>query len=78
MDIYLSDHLSKRDQPRSLIAFHGPLGLNCQPLEKANTIANCLKNQFRPHDLRDENHKRWAKARVQALLGTADSTSLEK
>jgi hypothetical protein len=53
-------------------AIHGLLGLKHHPLDKANAIANCLENQFTPHDLCDENHERRVEARVQALLKAAD------
>jgi hypothetical protein len=39
--------------------------------DKANAIADCLENQFTPHDLFDENHERRVEARVQALLEAA-------
>jgi hypothetical protein len=68
----------QRAGPKAPIAIHHPLGLKYQPLKKATTIVNCLENQFTPHDLCNRNHKRWVKARVQALLGAADNTSLEK
>jgi hypothetical protein len=48
------------------------------PLEKANAIADCLENQFAPHDLCDYNHERRVEARVQALLETVDNSPPEK
>jgi hypothetical protein len=42
-------------------------------MDKANEIADCLENQFTPHDLCDENHERRVEARVQALLEAADN-----
>jgi hypothetical protein len=36
---------------------HGASRLKFHPLEKANTIADCLEIQFTPHDLCDENHE---------------------
>jgi hypothetical protein len=45
---------------------------------KAAAIADCLENQFTPHDLCDENHKWRVEASVQALLEAADYTPLEK
>jgi hypothetical protein len=36
-------------------------------------IADCLENQFTPHDLCDDNHKWWVEARVQALLKAVDN-----
>jgi hypothetical protein len=35
--------------------------------EKANATADCSENQFIPHDLCEENHKRWVEVRFQAL-----------
>jgi hypothetical protein len=49
------------------------MDLKSQPEDKANAIADCLENQFTPHDLCDENHERRVEARVQALLEAADS-----
>jgi hypothetical protein len=45
-----------------------PSGFKFHPSEKAKAIADCLYNQFTPHDLFDENYERRAEARVQALL----------
>jgi hypothetical protein len=42
-------------------------------VDKANSIAECLENQFTSHDLCDENHERRVEARVQALLEAADN-----
>jgi hypothetical protein len=42
----------------------GPFSLTFHPLEKANATADCLENQFTPHDLRDKNHQRQVEARV--------------
>jgi hypothetical protein len=49
-----------------------------QPKEKANTIADSLENQFKPHDSYDENHKLRVQARVQAMLEAVDDTPLNK
>jgi hypothetical protein len=57
--------LINRDGPRASTAIPGPLGIKFHPLEKANTIADCFKKQFTPHDLCEENHKRPVEARVQ-------------
>jgi hypothetical protein len=46
---------------------HGLLGLKFHHPDKANAIAECLENQFTPHDMCDENHERRVEARVQAL-----------
>jgi hypothetical protein len=35
--------LTNRDGPRAPAAIHGPLGIKFHPLEKANTIADCLE-----------------------------------
>jgi hypothetical protein len=60
--------LIKGDGPKALTAIHGSLGHKYQQLEKATTIADCLENQFTPHDLCDENRNRRVEARVQAIL----------
>jgi hypothetical protein len=56
--------LMKKAGPKKPTAIHGPFGLIFHPLEKANTIADCLENQFTLHDLCDENHKRQVEATV--------------
>jgi hypothetical protein len=56
------------DGKRAPTAIHGLLGLKIIMLEKVNAIADCLENQFTPHDLCDENHEWRVEARVQALL----------
>jgi hypothetical protein len=48
--------LLKRDGPRASTAVHGPSGLKFHLSEKANTIADCLENQFTHRDLCDKNH----------------------
>jgi hypothetical protein len=68
----IAKSLTNRDGPRTPTAIHGLFGLK-YPEDKANTIADCLENQFTPHDLCDENHKRRVEARVQALLEAADN-----
>jgi hypothetical protein len=65
---------TERDGPNAPAAVHGPLGITYQPNEKANTIADCLQNQFTSHDLCDEKHE----TRVQALLAPVDDTPLGK
>jgi hypothetical protein len=60
--------LTNRNGPRAPTAIHGSLGTKFHPLQKDNTIADCLKKQFTPHDLCEENHKRQVQARVQDLL----------
>jgi hypothetical protein len=69
----IAKSLLKRDGPRAPTAIHGPLGLKFLPLEEANAIANCLENQFTPHDLCDENHEWQVEARVQALWEAVDN-----
>jgi hypothetical protein len=49
-------------------AIHGTLGPKFLPLEKVNATADCLENQFTPHDFCDENHEWPVEARVKALL----------
>jgi hypothetical protein len=51
----IAKSLMNRDRPRAPTAIHDPSGLKFHPLEKANTIADCLENQFAPHDLCDYN-----------------------
>jgi hypothetical protein len=53
-------------------AIHGLLGIKFYPLEEANAIADCLENQFTPHDLCDVNHEGKVEARVRALLEAVD------
>jgi hypothetical protein len=66
-------YLTNRDGPRTPTAIHGLLGLKYHPEVKANAIADCLENQFAPHDLCDENHEQLLKTRVQALPDAADN-----
>jgi hypothetical protein len=70
--------LSNRDGPRAPTAIHGLLGLKYHLEDKANSKVDCLENQFTPHDLREENHKRRVEARVQALLEAADTDPPER
>jgi hypothetical protein len=44
----------------------------------ANEIADCLENQFTPHDLCDGNHERRVEASVQALLEAVDNKLPER
>jgi ABC-type glutathione transport system ATPase component len=62
-------------------------GTNCYSLsfrhkissvEKANTIADCLEEQFTQHDQCEENHEQNVKARVQALLQAVDNDPLKE
>jgi hypothetical protein len=64
--------LTNSNGPKAPTDSHGLLGLKYHRLDKANAIADCLENQFTPHDLCDENHERRVEARVQALLEAAD------
>jgi hypothetical protein len=43
--------LINRDGPRAPTSIHGPLGIKFHPVEKANTITDCLENQFTPQGL---------------------------
>jgi hypothetical protein len=74
----IAKSLPKRDGPRAPTAIHGPLCLNFLPLEKVNAIADCLGNQFTPHDLCDENHEWRMEARVQALREAVDRNHPER
>jgi hypothetical protein len=68
--------LMKRDGPRKLTAIHGPFGLSFLPLERAKATADCLENQFIPHDLCDENNK-W-RVEAHALLEAVDNNPPER
>jgi hypothetical protein len=61
-----------RDGPRAPTAIHGLLGLKYHAVDKGNAIADCLENQFTPHDLCEETPERLVEARVQALPEDAD------
>jgi hypothetical protein len=65
--------LIKRNGPKVPTAVHDFFGVTFHPLEKANAIADCLENQFTPHDLCDETHEWRVVARVQALLEAVDN-----
>jgi hypothetical protein len=67
------EFLTNRDRPRAPTAIQGPLGLKYNFVDKANAIADCLENEFTPHDLCEENHEWRVEARVQALLEAVDS-----
>jgi hypothetical protein len=47
-------------------------------VDKANAIADCLQNQFTPHDLCEESHEWRVEARVRALLEAVDSDPPER
>jgi hypothetical protein len=67
--------LMKRDGAEKPTAIPDPFGL---PLQKANTISDCLENQFTHNYACDENHKRRMEARVQTLLETVDNNPPER
>jgi hypothetical protein len=71
----IAKSLTNRDGPRAPTVIHGLLGLKYHPEDKANAIADCLENQFTPHELCEENHERWVEVRVQALLEAVDSAA---
>jgi hypothetical protein len=48
------------------------------PVDKANTIADCIENQFTPHNLCEENHERQVVVGVQALLEAEDSNPMKE
>jgi hypothetical protein len=58
----IAKSLMKRDGSKEPNAIHGPFALTFHPLQKANAIGDSLENQFTPHDLCDENHKRRVEA----------------
>jgi hypothetical protein len=60
--------LANTDGPEAPTAIHGPSIPKCQPVDKANVIADCLEKQFTPHKLCDKTHERWVEATVQALF----------
>jgi hypothetical protein len=70
--------LTNRDRPRAQTAIHGLFGLNYHPEDKPNSIADCLENQFTPHNLCEENHERQVEARVKVLLEAVDFTRPER
>jgi hypothetical protein len=74
----IAKSFANRDGPRALAVIHGPLGPKFQPVDKANTIADCLESQFTPHKLCDENHEWQVEARIQALLEAKDNNPPEK
>jgi hypothetical protein len=74
----IAKSLMKRGEAKEPTAIHGPFGLTFHPLEKANATADCLENQFTPHDLCDENHKREVEARAHTLLEAVDNNSPER
>ncbi|PNF38110.1 hypothetical protein B7P43_G15356, partial [Cryptotermes secundus] len=55
------------------LAIHGAAGIKFHPFEKASATADCLENQYTPHNLFDDNHERRVEARVQALFKTTDN-----
>jgi hypothetical protein len=69
----IAKSLSNRDGPRAPTAIHGLSGLKYYPEDKANAIADCVENQFIPHDQCDENHDERVDDRVQELLEADDS-----
>jgi hypothetical protein len=74
----IAKSLINRDEPRAQTAIHGFLGLKYHREDNDNAIANCILNQFTPHDLCDENHERRVEAGVQALLEIADNNPHEE
>jgi hypothetical protein len=43
--------LMKRDGPKAPATVHGPLGVTYHLNKEADTIANCLGNQFTSHNV---------------------------
>jgi hypothetical protein len=58
----IAKSLTYCDIPRASTAIRGLLDLKYHSKYKANAIADCLENQFTPHDLCDENHERRVEA----------------
>jgi hypothetical protein len=69
-------YLLIKDRPKTPTAINGRLCLKFYPSGKAKAIADCLENQFTPHDSRDKDHKRRVEARVQALLKATDNSPM--
>jgi hypothetical protein len=59
-------------------AIHVLLDLPFYLVDQTNAVADCLENQFTPHDMCDENHERRAEDGVQTLLAAEDNDSPEK
>jgi hypothetical protein len=74
----IAKSLINRDGPNAPTAIHGLLGLQYLPVDKANAIADCLENQFTPHELCKKNHERRLEARGKALLESVDSNPPER
>lgn len=47
----IAKSLINRDGPMAPIVIHGSLGLKFYLLQEGNATADCLENQFTPHDL---------------------------
>jgi hypothetical protein len=52
--------------------FSWSLGLQFHTLDKANTISDCLENQFTPHDSCQENYERRVEARIKSPFEAID------
>jgi hypothetical protein len=74
----ITKSLTNRVRPRAPTAIHGLLGLNYNPVDKANATADYLENQFTSHNLCEENHEWQVEARVQALFEAVDSNPLKE
>jgi hypothetical protein len=57
---------------------NGPSDIEFHPTGKAKAIADCLGNQFIPHDSREENHEKRMEARLQALLEAVNNSPLRE
>jgi hypothetical protein len=58
----LRNPTERRDGPKAPTAVHGALGFKFDLL---NTIADCLENQFTPHDVCDKNDDKRVEGRVE-------------
>jgi hypothetical protein len=74
----LAKSLMESDRPKAPTTIHGPLVLKFLQLEKANVTADCLENQFTPHNLCDENHEWQVEVQVRALLEAMDDNQPKK
>jgi hypothetical protein len=64
----------KTDRPKVPTIIHGPSGPTFLPLEKKNNATvDCLENQFKPHDVCEENHERRVEAGVRALFEAVET-----
>jgi hypothetical protein len=71
----IAKSLINRDGPRAPTVIHGALDLKYYLIDKANAIADCLENQFTPHDSCDVNHERRVDYEIMQAAGRGHSKS---